>query len=148
ATLSVPAAQAGWTVLGNNLDNSLTGSTGQESLCGGRGNDTLNGGSGNDWLFGGSGDDSRNGGLGRDTLHGGRGNDVLHGGNDEYSGADGSDLYLFNLGDGADTIVECSDAYGNATDVLRFGESIRSSDISVVRNGVNLELRHSNGSDK
>lgn len=148
ATLSVPAAQAGWTVLGNNLDNSLTGSTGQESLCGGRGNDTLNGGSGNDWLFGGSGDDSLNGGLGRDTLHGGRGNDVLHGGNDEYSGADGSDLYLFNLGDGADTIVECSDAYGNATDVLRFGESIRSSDISVVRNGVNLELRHSNGSDK
>src|SRR5690606_12460986 len=92
--------------------------------------------------------DSINGGIGRDTLQGGRGNDVLHGGNDEYSGADGSDLYLFDLGDGADTIVECSEAYGNATDVLRFGESIRSSDLSVVRNGVNLELRHSNGSDK
>ena len=81
-----------------------------------------------------------------DTLAGGAGNDTLNGGGDNYSG--GSDTYLFDLGGGIDTINETIDYYSNATDVLKFGAGINPGDISVVRNGNNLEFRHSNGSDK
>lgn len=102
------------------------------------GNDTINGNGGNDILYGGAGDDSLNGGIGRDTLHGGTGNDVLNGGDDTYNGANGSDLYLFNRGDGIDTIQECWDYYGNAVDVLRFGEGIGNGDLWFSRNGSSL----------
>ena len=124
--------------------------------------DTLNGLAGNDTLNGGKitgdattcscakravdGDDVLNGGNGGDTLAGGAGNDTLNGGGDNYSG--GSDTYLFDLGGGIDTINETIDYYSNATDVLKFGAGINPGDISVVRNGLNLEFRHSNGSDK
>ncbi|MCK9739925.1 hypothetical protein LT707_25530, partial [Pseudomonas syringae pv. syringae] len=45
---------------------------------------------------------------GNDTLSSGNGNDILSGGkgNDFLSGGVGSDTYLFNLGDGQDTIQE------------------------------------------
>lgn len=132
----------------NRLNNTLVGTSGGDSIYGGDGNDTINAGNGDDRLLGGAGDDTLNGGIGRDTLHGGTGNDVLNGGDDTYNGANGSDLYLFNLGDGIDTIQECVDYYGSAVDVLRFGAGIAASDIRVVRNGVNLELQHANGSDK
>ena len=116
-----------------------------DTLNGLAGNDTLNGGSGADVLNGGDGDDVLNGGNDGDTLAGGAGNDILNGGSDSYYG--GSDTYLFDLGGGVDTINESSD-YNNATDVLRFGAGINPGDISVVRNGNNLEFRHSNGTDK
>ena len=133
------------TVLGNALNNVLSGNGGADVLYGLAGNDTLNGGSGADVLNGGDGDDVLNGGNEGDTLAGGAGNDILNGGSDSYSG--GSDTYLFDLGGGVNTINESSD-YSNATDVLRFGAGINPGDISVVRNGNNLEFRHLNGTDK
>ncbi|SDG35454.1 MULTISPECIES: hypothetical protein [unclassified Duganella] len=56
---------------GNELDNSIVGSNG---------NDTLNGGAGNDALYGNMGNDSLVGGAGADLFVPGRGNDTLDGG--------------------------------------------------------------------
>jgi VCBS repeat-containing protein len=54
-----------------------------------------------DHLLGLGGDDALNGGAGNDVLEGGIGNDVLNGGT-------GSDTYVYNQGDGADTIIDSS----------------------------------------
>lgn len=66
----------------------------------------MQGGSGSDTLYGGAGYDVLAGGAGNDFLGGNAGNDILEGGkgNDELNGGEGNDLYLFNLGDGQDTI--------------------------------------------
>ncbi|MNE77157.1 hypothetical protein D3C80_1734500 [compost metagenome] len=58
----------------------------------------------------------------RDNLFvGGEGDDTL-------SGSYYSDTYVFNLGDGVDTLHETSVGYSH-TDVLRFGNDIRPEDI-------------------
>ena len=83
---------------GNELDNIITGSTG---------NDTLNGEFGNDTLIGGDGNDTLNGGVGNDTLKDGIGMNVLAGGegNDTYIVADAERDRVFELaGDGVDTV--------------------------------------------
>ncbi len=109
---------------------------------GGEGDDVLTGVSAafNQSLSGGAGNDTLNGGTGFDVLDGGTGNDVLNGGA-------GGDTYLFRLGDGRDTINE-DNVYGSETDVLKFGEGILASDITVTRVGVNLVLSHRNGQDQ
>jgi trimeric autotransporter adhesin len=61
-------------------DKTLTGLTTSDKLTGGDGHDVLSGLAGNDTLTGGKGNDILNGGLGNDT-------------------------YIFNLGDGFDTIA-------------------------------------------
>ncbi|HHT0104433.1 TPA: calcium-binding protein, partial [Raoultella planticola] len=73
---------------------------GSEIHAGG-GNDVLTGDNGNDALYGEAGDDTLDGSFGNDLLSGGTGNDLLKGG---Y----GDDTYLFNAGDGQDTIIESS----------------------------------------
>lgn len=59
----------------------------------------LSGGYGNDLLIGGRGDDELSGDWGNDTFIGGAGNDVVAGGQ-------GNDTYVYNLGDGADIIID------------------------------------------
>lgn len=93
------------------------------TLAGLAGNDELKGGPGQDLLDGGIGNDSLVGGAGRDTLVGGIGTDLLEGGS-------GNDLYIFNRGDGSDTIDDHDDAASNI-DTLRFGEGIAPSDITI-----------------
>ncbi|MFC3645397.1 calcium-binding protein, partial [Planctobacterium marinum] len=65
------------------------------------GNDILIGGHGDDLLEGGGGDDIIYGGFGDDTLSGGDGSDHLEGGL-------GNDTYIYNSGDGIDTILDYS----------------------------------------
>ncbi|WP_454566158.1 calcium-binding protein, partial [Pseudomonas sp. AIG] len=61
-------------------------------------------------------------------------------------GGQGSDRYVFNLGDGKDVISD--DNYFNAgTDVLSFGAGISAADMSVSRSGNSLILSHANGQD-
>lgn len=61
-------------------------------------NRIVTGGVGNDVLAGGAGDDTLTGNAGNDTLEGGVGNDILNGGI-------GNDTYIFNIGDGEDTLA-------------------------------------------
>ena len=89
---------------GNDLANSLTGSTGDDILYGAGGNDSLKAGDGNDRLIGGDG---------IDTLSGANGDDDLEGdGQDTLLGGGGDDTYTIpinSLGAG-DTIIELAGA--------------------------------------
>ncbi len=89
------------------------------------GDDTIYGFSGqNDFLYAGAGNDTVYGYSGSDTIIGGLGNDTLEGGS--YS-----DTYLYDLGDGNDTIVE---NYSNGSaDKLILGSGILESDVIVTR---------------
>lgn len=65
-TLNMPNPTGG-RLVGQNLDDSLTGGTATDELYGNAGNDTLIGQGGDDRLIGGLGNDSLNGGAGIDT---------------------------------------------------------------------------------
>ncbi|MXN66503.1 hypothetical protein GR183_16430 [Stappia sp. GBMRC 2046] len=65
-----------------------------------------------------------------DTLEGGTGNDVLN-------GLDGSDTYIYNIGDGNDTIT---DGYRDGiADRLEVGAGILTSEVTVVRSTSDLD---------
>ena len=84
---------------GKGGNDTIKGRKGQDVLSGGDGDDTLDGGDGDDWLYGDNG---------RDVLTGGDGNDVLDGGKglDNLYGEKGDDVYIFEKGDGQDTIFD------------------------------------------
>jgi RTX calcium-binding nonapeptide repeat (4 copies) len=90
-------------------------------LFGGNGNDTLIGGGGNDTLDGGTGDDRITGGVGADQLFGGSGNDTFiwnpGDGSDTIEGEAGFDTLLFN-GNGANEQMTIS-ANGNRATLFR-----------------------------
>ena len=109
-------------LLGGSGDDYLSGNAGDDKLYGDAGNDTLSGGDGNDYLESGAGDDKIEGGYGNDVLDGGTGNDYL-------SGGSGDDIYVINLGDGVDEILDPS-----GKNILRFGEGIHKEDIRVGYN--------------
>ncbi|MDH0886788.1 type I secretion C-terminal target domain-containing protein [Acinetobacter sp. GD03873] len=79
-------------------------------------------------------------------VEGGQGNDTIY-------GSFGDEVYLFNLGDGQDTIIErpAGQNYSNVAvsfDVLRFGQGIATTDISLHRYGTDLVIQHSNQTDQ
>ena len=92
------------------------------------GNDTVNGGAGNDTIYGEAGNDTLYGDDGNDILSGGQGDDRLVGGN-------GDDSYLWNLGDGLDTIEEYA-----GRDKIVFGEGITFDDLSFTSDGYSLKI--------
>ena len=71
------------------------------------------------------------GGWGSDILMGGKGDDVLIGGGD-------SDVYIWNLGDGNDTIINSTS--GGEVDILRLGEGVRPSNVKLERYGNTIRL--------
>jgi Ca2+-binding RTX toxin-like protein len=79
-------------IVGDENDNTLNGTEGDDIICGLAGNDTINGLGGNDLIFGGSGNDTLNGGDGEDVLVGDSNTDILFGG-------DGGDALLGGTGD-------------------------------------------------
>jgi Ca2+-binding RTX toxin-like protein len=87
--------------------------------------------SGNDWL---SGDQSDNTLIGR-------------AGNDSLQGASGNDTYVFNLGDGQDTIYE-SDWTAGDVDTIRFGAGINPADLTFTRSGWDLVIGIANTTDQ
>jgi Ca2+-binding RTX toxin-like protein len=128
---------------GNSGDDHLYGDSGNDQLYGGEGSDTLSGGEGSDMLFGENGDDAISGGSGNDTIYAGNGDDTLKGGtgDDFIDGSYGSDTYHFNIGDGADTIVDTA-AYGsNDTDTLILGEGITKENLQLIRDNYDLVLQ-------
>ncbi|WOB25660.1 beta strand repeat-containing protein [Xanthomonas dyei] len=131
----------GLTTVGTDAADTLTGWNGNDLLLGGDGNDTLSGGTGTDRLVGGAGDDvlSMNSQARDSVLIGGTGNDTLNG--SWYS-----DTYLFNKGDGHDTVVETS-TYSGAVDRIVFGEGIVASEVRVLRQGLDVVLDLGTGTD-
>ncbi len=126
----------------------LAPTAGADDLKGYAGDDLLVGEDGNDTLAGHAGADTLRGDAGNDALSGGDGNDVLSGGagDDTLAGGSGSDTYLFNLGDGNDTINDHDDSVGRL-DVLQFGPGIEASAVSARRESNDLVLRISNTGD-
>ena len=91
-------------------------------------------------LDGGEGNDSIWGNAGNDTLSGGLGNDYL-------SGDAGDDSYLFNLGDGNDTISDYDNTSGNI-DTAFFGVGIAADQVWLQQVGNNLEVSIIGRNDK
>lgn len=147
---------------GNALGNSMSGNSGNNVLTGLGGADRINGRAGNDTLLGGDGDDNLQGGLGDDLIEGGAGDDRLFGyagwaddapevldddgadaldggsGNDDLFGGRGSDVYLYGLGDGADTIGESEGDVAASIDELRFKAGISPEQVSLFKVGSSL----------
>lgn len=129
-------------LLGGAENDTMFGGTGGDSLYGEDGNDWLQGGDGsgidgNDALFGGAGDDWLWGEEGDDTLSGSDGDDVLvaGSGSDTLAGGDGLDLYVYNLGDGVDTLVDAG------INTLRFGAGIGIGSLQLALGSLEIKIR-------
>ncbi|MCU8474770.1 hypothetical protein M2G39_22595, partial [Vibrio vulnificus] len=134
-------------------DDTLHGQDGDDQLFGGVGNDTLTvNGSGSNTLEGGEGDDllkvnrSVDAYYQRDhvrkavnTFNGGQGNDRLE-------GSAGAETYVFNRGDGQDTINDYdhnswSSVDGwNQVDRIVLGEGISRDELALRRDGNHMVL--------
>ncbi len=108
------------TLDGTQSDDVLTGTGQGEIMQGFSGNDSINGGGGNDTL---------DGSFGNDTLFGGTGDDTLKGGF-------GNDEYIFNFGDGFDTIVDTD----GTNDFIRLGVGIVAADLILTDVGDDLVI--------
>ena len=97
------------------------------------GDDSLRGTNLTDRLYGYEGSDTLRGQLGNDTLTGGTGNDELH-------GEEGDDTYVFNLGDGIDTIHETANPA--APNRIVFGAGIALSDLRFEQVGNLLTIQY------
>ncbi|MEH2265859.1 beta strand repeat-containing protein [Nostoc sp.] len=105
-----------------------------------------------DRLFGSNGNDVLHGTPGNDYLDGGNGNDVLSGdlGSDILTGGKGKDKFVYNLGDGVDTITDfggvgkgsnASAAIIAEVDTLKFqGSGLTARNLLLTQNSKNLEI--------
>jgi len=151
---------AGGTAIGYSGDDILEGNIGADKLYGRQGDDVLDGGDGDDFLYGEAGNDTLRGKGGRDRLYGGVGDDVLDGGtgNDYLYGgtanptldaqaSNGNDTYRFSRGSGQDTIFDYDKTVGNL-DTILLAADLTTADITLHRNGDNLELTINGTTDK
>ncbi|MEM5585968.1 calcium-binding protein [Roseibium sp. AS2] len=111
------------------IDDDMTGVSGDEYTFARGGDDIVRGAAGDDVLLGGSGNDTLLGESGDDVLLGGIGSDRLEGGS-------GDDTYIYNRGDGYDTIVETGS--GSNGDTLFFGAGIDLEDLKLSQSGDDL----------
>ena len=108
---------------GSDGDDTISGHDGRkgysedETIYGRAGNDTISGRNGNDTLYGEDGSDTLDGDEGDDILCGGAGDDCLRGG-------PGNDTYIFNTGDGNDTVYDGWYERECGEDRIIFGEGI------------------------
>jgi len=113
---------------------------GNDIIFGGEGNDRIGGKAGNDILSGDAGDDLIWGDDGDDILMGVTGNDILVG--DNFSGGSGSDLFVFGLGDGTDTVLDFEvgiDRIGIVEGEFTFADVVLTQDGANTRLGVGSE---------
>jgi Ca2+-binding RTX toxin-like protein len=111
----------------------IEGTSGDDQLSGTSASDSIYGMEGNDSIVSGVGADVIDGGAGDDTLYGGTGNDTLTGG-------EGNDTYLFNLGDGVDTIVDYAEDSPTTTDIVQFGTGIDAMQLQVTKVTNDLQI--------
>ena len=120
--------EIGFTYTLSDSDDNVTGTNYNDIIYGNGGNDTISTGNGDDTLYGGTGNDTLNGENGNDILIGGKGNDQINGGA-------GDDTYIYNLGDGFDTISESA-----GTDKVILGEGISLENLTFERSGNHLNV--------
>jgi Ca2+-binding RTX toxin-like protein len=112
------------------------------TITGTEGNDVLTGDAYSNQIYGLAGNDSIEGGGGQDYMEGGAGDDELAGGTGDYDyllgGAD-DDTYIFNRGDGQDSIYD-----EDGVDAIQFGADIAPGDVTVTRDSDNLYLNLNN----
>ncbi len=155
------------TISGSDGNDTIYGEDGNDYIESGKGYDIVYGGAGKDtikntynssayysYFDGGDGDDNIQV-YGNNTIIGGNGNDIIQangnntvnggGGNDYMSGSSGNNVYIYNLGNGNDTI---SDAGSNDNDTIQFGEGITTDNISFTYSQGNLliKFKDDNGS--
>jgi len=137
-------------VTGTDGNDHLHGTSFNDSLDSGAGDDFVFGNSGNDSLEGGPGNDLLMGGDGSDTLHGGAGDDLLVGSSAEFynysslvpgtlSNCNSANIYMFNLNDGHDTIIDFSSTAANHG-TLKFGSGIQASNLVLTKSGLDLVI--------
>ena len=132
---TVNISQIGLTFNQHNGSETINGTNYDDIIYGNGGDDTIEANSGNDIIYGGTGNDIIRGHNGNDTIEAGLGNDALDGGN-------GDDTYIYNLGDGFDTIYDASGA-----DKIKFGTGIEFDDLTFRVDGGNLYM-FINGDEK
>jgi Ca2+-binding RTX toxin-like protein len=84
-----------------------------------------------------NGNDTLNGSAGDDVFQGMAGDDALR----DYSG--GNDTYIFNLGDGHDTISDYNSTSAVEHDVIKFGAGISASNLVFTNVGGSLQVDYS-----
>ena len=101
---------------GDKGDETYTTLGGDDIVFAEEGDDTIYGGEGEDLLLGGEGADTIEGGADDDDIYGGEGDDTITGGtgDDTLTGGAGADTFVFNSGDGNDTITD----FTNGTDTI------------------------------
>ena len=125
-------------VIGNAIDNRITGNSGGDTLIGGAGKDRLYGKDGNDSLVGNDGNDLLNGEQGVDTMVGGLGND-------RYIIDNINDIIIENPDEGKDT-VQTSVSYtltDNVENLSLTGEN----NINATGNSVGNSLKGNKGNN-
>lgn len=87
------------TLQGSSRGDILHALSGHDTVYAAGGDDIIYGGHGTDHLYGEAGNDEIYGGIGNEQIIGGKGDDILTGG-------DWADYFVFNEGDGHDTITD------------------------------------------
>jgi Ca2+-binding RTX toxin-like protein len=79
--------------------------------------------------------------TGADTLTGFSSDDLISGGlgGDTLTGGGGSDTYVYNLGDGDDTITNAQDSAPGSIDRIRFGAGLLPQHVTVVRDSLSTD---------
>ena len=125
------------TITGTSGDDIINGGFGSDFIVGLEGNDTINGGDGDDGIYGDDGDDVLQGDGGADTIRGGAGNDVV-----VYSDIASNYRIIFDFNsvsivhqfrfglDGVDLV--------QSTEIARFSDG----DINIDRSGFTISRRY------
>lgn len=98
-----------------------------------------------DYVQTGDGNDTIDTNGGNDVINAGKGDDIIGKNSDNY----GDDTYIFNVGDGKDTISETyagswGGNYSLGTDMIEFGEGISQDSIYFTKDGNDLVIRFKN----
>ncbi|MFV1873328.1 MAG: Ig-like domain-containing protein [Oleiphilus sp.] len=150
------------TLFGGSGDDHLNGGGEDDTIYGGEGNDTIIGDYGHDIIFGGAGDDVINGGKGVNVIDGGDGNDSIINsfwsqdictvtggkGNDTITGGVYTDIYVFNTGDGQDTIFDDGYYGGSSEDRILLSTDMEKEDIWFSQEGDDLLIEQLGTEDR